>query len=189
MENTATEYRNVEYETLQVPWWLVALEGVFAVIIGLFLLFSPVVTTITLVQILGIFWILGGALSILSLLVDRENLGWKLLSGTTGILIGLLVFVYPLSPFVILAFFIVILGIGSIIYGAVRLFWALKGGGLGIAILGILTIILGVLLLANPLAGAIILPWIYGISLAAGGIAAVIGGLRMRSRKSVTYIG
>ncbi|WP_269848951.1 DUF308 domain-containing protein [Methanosarcina horonobensis] len=106
MEQTAAEHVVVEYEILQVPWWLIVLEGIFAVIIGLFLLFSPVKTTITLVQILGIFWLLGGALSILSLLVDRENLGWKLLSGIMGILIGLLVFVYPLSPFVVLAFFL-----------------------------------------------------------------------------------
>jgi uncharacterized membrane protein HdeD (DUF308 family) len=154
----------------------------------LFLLFSPVVTTITLIQILGIFWILGGILSILSLLVDRENLGWKLLSGITGILIGLLVFVYPLSPFVILAFFIIILGIGSIIYGIIKLVWALKGGGLGMAVLGLLTIALGVLLLANPLAGAIILPWIYGISLVAGGVVALIGGLRMKSKKNISYM-
>ncbi|AKB77594.1 putative membrane protein [Methanosarcina horonobensis HB-1 = JCM 15518] len=186
MEQTAAEHVVVEYEILQVPWWLIVLEGIFAVIIGLFLLFSPVKTTITLVQILGIFWLLGGALSILSLLVDRENLGWKLLSGIMGILIGLLVFVYPLSPFVVLAFFVIILGIWSIVYGAIRVVWALKGGGLGMAVLGLLTIILGILLLINPLAGAVVLPWIYGISLVIGGIAALVGGLRMRSGRSVS---
>ncbi|HII79611.1 MAG TPA: HdeD family acid-resistance protein [Methanosarcina sp.] len=189
MENTATEYNAVEYEVLQVPWWLVVLEGIFVVIIGLFLLFSPVETTITLVQILGIFWLLGGALSILSLLVDRENPGWKLLSGIMGILIGLLVFVYPLIPFAVLALFVIILGIGSIIYGAIRLVWALKGGGLGMAVLGLLTIAIGILLLVNPLAGAIILPWMYGIFLVAGGIAALLSGLKMKSRKNISYTG
>lgn len=189
MENTATEYSTVEYGVTQIPWWLVVLEGGFTVIIGLFLLFSPVGTTVTLVQILGIFWLLGGALSILSLLVDRENMGWKLLSGVMGILIGLLVFVYPLSPFVVLTLFVIILGVWSIIYGAIRLFWGVKGGGLGMAVLGILTITLGILLLANPLAGAVVLPWIYGVFLVAGGIAALIDGLRMKSRKSVSYTG
>lgn len=189
MEQTAEEYRAVEYEVLQVPWWLVVLEGVFAVIIGLFLLFSPVVTTITLVQILGIFWILGGVLTLLSLLVDRENKGWKLLSGIMGILIGLAVFVYPLSPFVVLAIFVIILGIWSILYGAIRLIWALKGGGLGTAVLGLLTIALGILLLANPLAGAVVLPWIYGIFLVIGGIIALIGGFKMKSEKNISYTG
>jgi uncharacterized membrane protein HdeD (DUF308 family) len=161
MEQETAEYRAVEYEVLQVPWWLVVLEGVFAVIIGLYLLFSPVTTTITLVQILGIFWLLGGVLSILSLVTDRENAGWKLLSGIMGILIGLVVFVYPYSPFVVLAILVMILGIWSIIYGAIRLVWAFKGGGLGMAVLGLLTIGLGILLLVNPLAGAVVLPCIY----------------------------
>jgi len=189
MEQAATEYRAVEYEVLQVPWWLVVLEGIITVIIGLFLLLTPVSTTITLVQILGIFWFLGGVISIVSLLVDRENMGWKLLSGVIGILIGVMVFVYPYSPFVILSFFVIILGIWSIIYGAIRLIWALKGGGLGMAILGLLTIVLGILLLANPLAGAVVLPWIYGISLLIGGIAALIDGFRMKSGKNVSYAG
>lgn len=189
MEQAAAEYRVVEYEVLQVPWWLVVLEGVFAVIIGLFLLFSPVETTIILVQILGIFWFLGGVLSILSLLVDRENGGWKLLSGIMGILIGVIVFVYPFSPFVILALLVIILGILGIIYGAIRLAWAFKGGGLGMTVLGLLTIALGLLLLANPLAGAVVLPWMYGIFLVIGGIAALVGGLRMKSGKRVSSPG
>lgn len=189
MEQADTEYRVVEYEVLQVPWWLVVLEGLISVIIGLFLLFSPVATTITLVQILGIFWFLGGVISIISLLIDREDMGWKLLSGVIGILIGIVVFVYPYSPFVILSLFVIILGILSIVYGAIRLVWALKGGGIGVAILGILTIFLGILLLANPLAGAVVLPWIYGISLVIGGIIALIGGFRMKSGKNNPYAG
>jgi len=182
MEQVTAEYRNVEYEGLQIPWWIVVLEGIISIILGLFLLFQPVGTTITLVQILGIFWFLGGILTILSLLVDRENMGWKLLSGLMGILIGVIVFVYPYSPFVVLAFFVVILGVLSIIYGALRLVWAFKGGGLGTAILGIITIVLGILLLANPIVGAVVLPWMYGISLVIGGIASLVLGIRMRSQ-------
>lgn len=189
MEQVSAEYSRIEYEELQVPWWIVVLEGVFAVIIGLFLLFKPVITTVTLVQILGIFWILGGGLSILSLLMDREKTGWKLLSGLLGIAIGALVFVYPYSPFVILSFLVVILGILSIIYGVLRLLWAFKGAGLGTAILGVLTIALGILLLINPLIGAVFLPWIYGVSLVIGGIAALIGGIRMRSEKHISNAG
>jgi uncharacterized membrane protein HdeD (DUF308 family) len=78
------------YEELQIPWWIVLLEGIISIILGLFLLFEPVETTISLVQILGIFWFLGGILTTLSLLVDRKNTGWKLLSGLIGIIIGII---------------------------------------------------------------------------------------------------
>ncbi len=189
MEETATEYSAVEYGVTQIPWWLIALEGIISIVIGLFLIFTPVSTTIVLIQILGIFWLLGGVISILSLLVDRENLGWKLLSGILGILVGLIVFAYPYIPFVVLGFFLIILGIWSIIYGVIRLVWALKGGGLGMAVLGLLTIVLGILLLANPLAGAVILPWIYGIFLVIGGIIAVFGGIKTKPGKNVSYTG
>lgn len=50
----------VKYEGFQVPWWLVVLEGIFDIIIGVFLLVSPVITVIRLLQILGFFWLLVG---------------------------------------------------------------------------------------------------------------------------------
>jgi uncharacterized membrane protein HdeD (DUF308 family) len=189
MEETATEYGTITYEVIRVPWWIIALEGIVSLFIGLFLLFSPVLTTIALVQVLGIFWLVGGIFSILSLLVDRENMGWKLLSGLLGIIAGAFVFIYPYSPFVILATLVIILGASSIVYGAVRFVWAFKGGGLGMGILGVLEIIIGIFLLANPLIGALVLPWAYGITLIVGGIAALIGGIRMRSGSQVPHMG
>ncbi|MGB9929707.1 MAG: HdeD family acid-resistance protein [Methanosarcina sp.] len=189
MEEVTTEYTTVTYEEARIPWWIIVLEGIVAVLIGLFLLFSPVATTILLVQILGVFWLLGGIFSIFSLLVDRENMGWKLLSGLLGIIAGALVFIYPYSPFVILTLLVIILGVSSIVYGVVRLIWAVKGGGFGMAILGILEIIIGILLLANPLVGAVILPWVYGITLIVGGIAALIGGIKMKSSGRVPQTG
>jgi uncharacterized membrane protein HdeD (DUF308 family) len=163
------------------PWWIVVIEGIVAFVIGLFLLFEPVTTTITLMQILGLFWFLGGVLLILSLLMDRENTRWKLLSGLLGIITGALVFIYPYIPFVILSLLVIILGILSIVYGALRLVWAFKGGGLVMAILGVLLVAIGILLLANPLAGAVILPWMYGVFLVLGGIVSFIAGIKMRS--------
>jgi uncharacterized membrane protein HdeD (DUF308 family) len=76
-----------------------------------------------------------------------------------------------------------------VIYGALRLAWAFKGGGIGMAVLGILTIAPGILLLLNSLAGAVIFHRVYVFSLGVGGIAALIGGLRMRSDKSSSHAG
>ena len=47
-------------------------------------------------------------------------------TGIMGILLRLLVFVYTLTPFSVLALLVFILGIESITYGAIRLFWAIK---------------------------------------------------------------
>ena len=42
-------------EAEQIPWWLVLLNGLAALIIGVLLLVSPGVTTAVLVQLLGIY--------------------------------------------------------------------------------------------------------------------------------------
>jgi uncharacterized membrane protein HdeD (DUF308 family) len=172
----------VGVEVLTTPWWVVLLEGVIAIIAGLFLLYEPVTTTILLIQILGIFWLAGGIVSVIGALVFPENLWWKLLSGILSIIAGIVILTYPIySSLIVLTLFVVFIGAWVIVTGAVRLAWALKGGGWGTGILGVLTIILGLLLLTNSLAGVLVLPWIFGFFLIIGGIGSVIWGIRMRT--------
>ena len=170
------------FEVITTPWWVVLLEGIIAIIAGLFLLYEPVTTTILLIQILGIFWLAGGIVSVIGALVFPENLWWKLLSGILSIIAGIVILTYPAySSLIVLTLFVVFIGAWVIVTGAVRLAWALKGGGWGTGILGILTIILGLLLLTNSLAGVLVLPWIFGFFLIIGGIGSVIWGIRMRT--------
>lgn len=173
---------NMGFEVMDTPWWVVLLEGVIAIIAGLFLLYQPVITTILLIQILGIFWLAGGIISVIGALIFPENRWWKLLSGTLSIIAGIIIWTYPIySPFIILITLVIFIGAWAIVTGAVKLVWAFKGGGWGMGILGVLTIILGLLLLNNSLVGALVLPWVFGFFLIAGGIGAVIWGFRMRT--------
>lgn len=170
------------YEPLDTPWWVVLLEGIVAIIVGLFLLYNPLITTIFLIQVLGIFWLAGGILSVLGAFIFSGNRLVKLLSGILSIVAGIVILMYPvLSPFVVLTFFVIFIGAWAVVTGVMKLMWGLKGGGWGIGILGVLTIILGILLLTNSLAGALFLPWMFGLFLIAGGVGGVIGGLKMRT--------
>ena len=182
MEQSIDSDNEMTYEILQVSWWVVLLEGIIAILIGLFLLYRPAVTTIFLLQILGIFWLAEGILSVIEALIFSGNRLWKLLSGIMSIIAGALILMYPLySPFIILTFFVIFIGVWAIINGVLKIAMALKGGGWGTGIIGVLTIILGLLLLTNSLAGVLILPWIFGFFLVIGGIGAVIVGLKIRT--------
>lgn len=182
MEQPIDTDSKMELEVLQAPWWAVLLEGIIAIVIGLFLLYEPVVTTILLIQILAIFWLAGGIVSVIGALIFPENRLWKLLSGILSIIAGVLILTYPIfSPFIVLTFLVIFIGAWAIVNGAVKLAWALKGGGWGMGILGVLTIILGLLLLTNSLVGALFLPWMFGFFLIIGGIGAVIWGIKMRT--------
>lgn len=180
-QSIESEYE-IGYEILQVPWWVVLLEGIIAILVGLFLLYKPAATTVFLVQILGIFWLAEGILSVIGALIFSGNRVWKLLSGILSIIAGVVILTYPIySPFIVLTLFIIFIGVWAIINGVVKIVLALKGGGWGIGIIGVLTIILGLLLLTNSLVGVVFLPWIFGFFLILGGIGSLIWGLKMRT--------
>ncbi len=89
---------------------------------------------------------------------------------------------YPIfSPLIVLDLLILFIGVLVFVNGAVRFTLSLKGGGSGMGILGLLTLILGLLLLTNSLVGILVLTWVFGLFLIVGGIGAIIGGIKMRT--------
>lgn len=177
---TATE-TVTETDVKQVPWWLVLLEGIAAIIIGVLLLTNPRATMLVLVQVLGIYWFVAGIFKIISIFIDSSMWGWKLFAGILGIIAGIIIIQHPIwSTILVPTTAIIILGIDGIIIGIVSLVQAFKGGGTGVYILGVLSIIFGLILLANPLIGAAALPWVLGIFGIFGGLFALVMAFRLR---------
>ena len=168
-------------QTQEIPWWLILIQGVFSVLIGLLLLISPGVTTFVLVQFLGFYWLISGIFGIVSIFIDSSLWGWKLFAGILGILAGIAIIQNPLwSTLIVPGTLVIILGVEGIIIGVVNLIMAFGGGGWGIAILGALSILFGILLVANPLIGAATLVILLGILGLVGGIGAIIYAFRLR---------
>ena len=169
-------------EGMDSPWWLVLLEGIAAAIIGLFLLTAPGATLFVLVQVLGIFWLVGGLFRIVSIFIDTSLWGWKLVGGVLGILAGIVVLQHPLwSSMLVPAIYLIILGIQGLISGGVSLVLAFSGGGWGAGILGALSIIFGLVLLFNVWIGVAVLPYVLGAVGIVGGGAAIAVAFAMRS--------
>ena len=170
MEQPIVTRSTAGFEVITTPWWVVLLEGVIAIIAGLFLLYETCNYHYPANTDSGYF--LAGrrnSFCYRSADISGESLWWKLLSGILGIIAGILILTYPTySSLIVLTLLIIFIGVWVIVTGAVRLAWALKGGGWGTGILGILTIILGLLLLTNSLAGVLVLPWIFGFFLIMG---------------------
>jgi len=182
MEQPIYTESKIKLEVVQSPWWSVFLEGIIAIIIGIFLLYEPIPTTILLIQILAIFWIAQGTVSVIEALIFKKNWMWNLISGILSIIAGVVIIMYPiLSPFIVLNLLILFIGVVILVNGAVRFTLSLKGGGMGMGILGALTIILGLLLLTNSQVGILVLAWLFGFFLIVGGIGAVIGGIKIRA--------
>ncbi len=165
----------------EVPWWLVLIQGIAALILGLFLISSPGATLFILIQLLGIYWLISGIFQIIGMFIDSTAWGWKLFAGIIGILAGIAVLNHPLwSALLVPTVLVFILGIQGIIVGIVGIVTAFKGAGWGAGILGALSIVFGIVLLANPILGAAALPWVLGIFGIVGGIAGIIAAFKMK---------
>src|SRR5262245_5839740 len=120
------------------PWWLVLLEGVAGILIGVLLLTQTGVTLYTLAIFVGVYWFVTGILDLVMMFVDSTQWGWKLFTGVIGILAGLAVIRHPYWASVLLpATLVWLLGIVGVVIGLVTFVRAFMGGGLASAILGI----------------------------------------------------
>ncbi|MCP4359312.1 MAG: HdeD family acid-resistance protein [Chloroflexi bacterium] len=164
-----------------IPWWLVLLEGIALLILGLMFLSSPVKTTAIATQVLGIYWLIAGIFKIISIFMDSIMWGLKLFAGILGIIAGIVVLNHPLlSPVLVGSAVVIILGVQGIIMGIVGIVQAFKGAGWGAGILGAVSLLFGILLLANIWVFTISLPWAIGILALVGGIAAIIMAFKLR---------
>lgn len=171
-------------ETKRFPWWLILIEGIALIILGLLFLANPASTTVIFIQVLGIWWLVGGMFKIVSIFIDHSAWGWKLVAGILGILAGLIILQHPLwSPFVVGGTLVLLLGIQGVIYGTIELFMAFKGAGWGAGILGALSIVFGLYLLFNIRAATLVLPWVVGILAIVGGIAVIVMAFRQKAEK------
>jgi uncharacterized membrane protein HdeD (DUF308 family) len=176
---TATTSSNPE--TAVVPWWVVLIEGIAAIILGLLLLISPLSTTVVIIQFLGIYWFIVGIIDIVRIFTERTAWGWKLFSGIIGILAGLAIIQYPLWATLLVPTTLVwLFGFFGVIIGVIGIIQAAQGAGWGAGVLGVLSILFGILLLSNAFLAALTTPFIFGILGIVGGIAAIVMAFRMR---------
>jgi len=171
----------MESEGRLVPWWVVLIEGIAAIIIGILLLVSPAITTIVLIQFLGIYWFIIGIIDIVRIFMDSSMWGWKLFSGLIGILAGIAIIQYPLWATLLVPTTLVwVFGFFGIIIGVIGLIQAFQGAGWGAGILGVLSVLFGLLLITNAFVASLTLPFIFGILALVGGVAALVMAFRLR---------
>jgi uncharacterized membrane protein HdeD (DUF308 family) len=148
-------------------WRLVAVRGVAAVLFGLATLIWPDVTLWALVVLWGAFALVDGIFSVVAAALGRgivAHRGWLAFSGLVGIAAGIVTFVWPsitaLVLLYVIAFWAIVIGV-LMIATAVRLRAAIRHEwALGIA--GVLSVLLGVVLLITPGAGALAITWAIG---------------------------
>jgi len=163
-------------------WWVLFLEGIIQLVLGLLLIFSTDMTVFLLIQLLGIYWLIRGIIMIIQVFVTKEkSKGWLLFGGILGLLAGVLVLRYPIfSGFVVLEFLFVFIAIVGLIQGTISLVHGVSRNNVGEVLLGIVLWIVCLLLFSNPLSSMLALPIAIGIIWLIGGTTLAITAYSVR---------
>jgi uncharacterized membrane protein HdeD (DUF308 family) len=168
------------------PWWLVLLWGILTLLVGVMFITTPVITTEVFIAFIGAFWLVGGIFSLASLVADKTNMGLKIFLAIINIIAGALILIYPLfSAFFFITFFVIFIGFFACFIGCAHLFTAFKNKDAGNGVLGIISLIFGILLLAFPLITAALIPFIAGGFCIISGISAVIASFMLKRAQDV----
>jgi len=156
-------------------WWLVLLRGLCSVIFGILAFAWPGLTLVTLVLLYGGFALADGILAIAAAIAGGHSAPrwWLAVMGLLGLAAGAVTFAWPgitaLVLLMFIAFWAIATGIMQIV-GAIKLRKEIDNE-LFLVLGGILSVVFGMVMLAQPGAGAL------ALVLVIGGYAIVYGVL------------
>jgi uncharacterized membrane protein HdeD (DUF308 family) len=168
-------------------WWIIALQGVAAVVFGVVAVAWPGITLLALVFLFGAYALVDGVLA----LIRGLRLGgggrpdwWRIVHGIVGIAAGVIAFAVPdITAYALL----LVIAAWAIASGAMELIaayqlrdvirreWLLALGGL-------LSILFGVSLVLFPAAGALAVVLLIGAFAIASGVILLAIAFRLRGR-------
>lgn len=168
-------------------WWLLLLRGVISIAFGIVALFWPGATLLSLVFLWGAYAVVDGIFSLWAAITgsvgEKTSRWWLALLGIVSIAAGVIAWVWPAKTALVLLILIAIWAMATgmmQIWGAIKLRKEIEGEWL-LGLSGSLAILLGIVLLLQPAAGALTVVWVLG------GFAIVMGfaniGLALRLRK------
>jgi uncharacterized membrane protein HdeD (DUF308 family) len=167
--------------TSLLPWWVVLIWGLLSFIIGIMFLTTPGITTLILITFIGAYWLVGGLFTLGSLFVDKTSMGLKIFLAVVNILAGIIILAYPLySTVFILGFFAIFIGFWGCFIGAAHLYQAFTTKDAGNGVLGIISLIFGLIILIFPVYAAELIPLVVGVFALITGIAAVFAAFQFK---------
>ena len=174
-------------EVLADSWWAVGLRGVVGILFGLICLLTPGIALGAFVILFSAYMLVDGVFAIISGIKSArsgERWGLLILEGIVDIAAGVVAFLWPLITVVALTWLV---AIWAIVSGALMLSAAftlnIDHGRWWLALGGIASVIFGVLLVIEPLVGAVVLTiWIGAYALVFG-VFLLILAFQLHSRK------
>jgi uncharacterized membrane protein HdeD (DUF308 family) len=172
-------------------WWVLVLQGILGIVFGAVAIAIPDIALVTLAYLFAIWAIVAGLAQI--------GVGWRIaehrgrawpfaVTGVISVIAGLLAAFIP-GPTVL--FLILLLGWWLVFQGVMEIYaaWRIRkevNGEWLIALGGIARVVVGLIVLAMPVIGAILTVALMATFSIIGGITAILVGLRLRTFGTTT---
>jgi uncharacterized membrane protein HdeD (DUF308 family) len=165
-------------------WWALAIRGVLAILFALISFFWPGITAAVLILVFGAYALVDGIFALVAGLRAARHHGRSgalLLEGILNILIGVLVFAWPGAALVALIYLVAIWAIISGVALVAAGIALIRVSGEWLLVLGgLVSILLGVVLLIQPAAGIVALSWWFGAYALLFGVFMLSAAFRIR---------
>ena len=167
-------------------WWALVVRGLIAIALGIVTLAWPGVTISALVLLFGIYSFVDGVLGFAGAVrasKHHERWGYLVAEGILGVLAALVTFAWPAITAIALVY---VIAAWAVITGALEIAAAFRlrkyiTGELLLGLAGVVSILFGVMLIAYPIAGALVIAiWIGAYELVFG-VMLLILGIRLRN--------
>ena len=171
-------------ESLASIWWMPLVRGILLVLFGIIMIVNPGSTLLSLIWLLGIYWVVDGIFDIVEGIRGHteKSRGWMIVGGILSVLAGVLIIGNPTFAGLFGATFLsTLIGFATAANGFILIFkgrdgeWSWWG-----LLLGILYVIFGVIIFANPLMTIGTLVWLFGFWAIVSGVLAIFLAFRLR---------
>ena len=167
-------------------WWATVLRGLLAIGVGILAWTRPEILWASLVLVFGASAVVDGVFAIVATITgETRDRALHFLEGVLGIVVGVIVFLYPDQAGRAI---VLVIGIWAVATGVVEMVSAVRLRqeiadewllGLG----GLLSVILGVILIVRPEFGRVTTTYVLGTYGLIFGVILVMLGLRLRQFK------
>jgi uncharacterized membrane protein HdeD (DUF308 family) len=161
--------------------WL-AIRGVAAIVFGIVALFWPSVTILALALLFGVYALVDGIGMVIDAFRGRRTGGQRAgyaIGGALGVVAGLITLFWPGITALVL---VVMIGAWALVTGILEIWAAVAtpvGPGWMLVLVGILSLVAGVLILVRPDVGAIAIARVIGIYAIITGVLMLVESWRL----------
>lgn len=172
-------------DRLAENWWLLLLRGILAIAFGILAFVWPGSALLGVVLLYGAYAFSDGILAFVTAFSrrdDRTPTWWLVVMGIFGVLAGIAAFVWPGITAAVL---VLLVGGWAIVMGVVEIAGAIElrkeiDNEWWLVLGGVVSILFGMAMLANPGMGALALVWMIGIYALILGASWIAIALRLR---------